>query len=348
MANFNSPRYRRVFIQQQTGGAFRTVNNSAGTWTNTGAKLLRIPENGITLTPNLPKTEVPWLTGTRSRQPAILGRKSGSWSINSLMMIPSGTAGTAPDTDVLWQSIFGQAGVVVGATSVTYSFLDSGYLPFSLFDFPHGVSTLTNRLMWGCIPTEVNFTLNGNIFEGTCQGQGGYLLDTDNFSTEADAVAKAGLTVYPVEPSSPTSIGTVIPGFGGTALIGASNMETQIQGMSIRVQTGFRLVGDIYADGYPIAIVAGMRSVGLSLTFLDDDSAALSGLKSLAKLNTTTNATITVGTTSGAKCQFVFKSLQFVPQTFRDQSDEVQAEFPESMAHATAIGNVDEFSMVWL
>ncbi len=347
MANYNSPRYRRVFIQQQTGGAFRTVNNTAGTWTNTGAKLLRIPENGITITPRQPKTQVPWLTGTRSRQADILGRRSAEWAINNLMMIPSGTAGTAPDTDVLWQAVFGQAGTVSAGVSVTYSFLDSGFLPVTLLDFPHGVSTLTNRLVWGCMPQELTFTLNGNIFDCTVRGEGGYALDTDNFSNE-DSVAKAGLTSYPTEPSNPTSLGSVIPGFGGTVVVGANNMETQIQGMSIRVQTGFRLIGDVYSDAYPITVVGGMRTIGLQLTFLDDDSAALSSLKSVAKQNTTTNVTITVGTTAGSKCQFVLKSLQFIPASFRDNSDEVQAEFPESMAHASAIGNVDEFSMVWL
>ena len=347
MPNISSPRYRRVFIQQQSGG-LRTINNSSGTWSNTGAKLLRIPENGITITPRLPKTPVPWLTGTRSRQPDILGRRSAEWSINNLMMIPSGTAGTAPDTDALWQNVFGQAATVSAGVSVTYSFLDSGYLPFALFDFMHNnPGTLTQRVIWGCMATELNFTLNGNIFDATVRGEAGYSLESDNFSNE-DSVGKAGLTSFPAEPVSPTSLGNVIPGFGGTAVIGGNAMATQIQGMSIRVQTAFRLVGDLFSDAYPAQAVGGLRTVGLQLTFLDDDSSALATLKQNAKLNTPTDVTITVGTVSGLKCQFVMKQLQFVPQTFRDQSDEIQAEFPDSMAHASAVGNVDEFSMIWL
>jgi hypothetical protein len=346
----NSPRFRKVLLQQQTGGTYRTINNTSGTWTNTGAKILRIPQNGITMTPVMPKNEPQWLTGTRSRQPGILGRKSATWSMNQLQMIPSGTAGTAPDTDALWAAAFGiSTGTVSAGVSVTYAFpsTDTSTYPFTLLDFPHGSTTLTSRTIWGCIPTEITFNLNGNFFDANVSGTGGYLLDSDNFSSE-ETVAKAGLTSYPLE-SSPTSTGSVIAGFGGTVTIGSnSGLETKIQAATIRFQTGYRVVGDIYADGYGVAVVAGLRSVGVSLTFLDDDSSTLQAIKQAAKTNTANDTTITVGTVAGSKVQFVVKQLQLIPQDMRDQSDEVQSMFPESLGHASAVGSVDELSMVFL
>lgn len=342
------PYLRRVFIQGQTGG-LRTINNTTGTWTNTGAKLVRIPENGCRLTAEKPITPVPWLTGTRSPQPGISGRKGGTFEFNNLMLIPSGTAGTAPDLDPLLQSVFGQAGAVVAATSVTYSFLDTGLLPFAIFDFIHGVSTATQQVAWGCVPQEITITLNGNIFECNVRGECGWVLQSQNFANE-ETVAKAGLTTYPAEPGSPSTLGSIIPGFGATVTMGGNSFESQVQALSLTIRTGLRLKRDAIADAYPIQILGGPRSIDMSITLLDDDSANLNTIKNNAMANppTTFDTTITVGSTAGQKAQFALKSLQIPPGVFEDATDEVKVSFTNGMAHASAIGNVDDFTWAWL
>lgn len=343
----NSPRYRRVFAQLQSSG-LRTINNTAGTWSNTGAKVIRVPQNAIKLTPNMPITPVPWLTGTRSIQPGVRGRKSGSWSLSNVPLIPSGTAGTAPDIDPILQNVFGAAPTIVASTSATYGFTDTGYLPLTLLDFIHGSTALTSRVMWGCFTTDWTITLNGDVLTTSFSGMGGFLLDSDYFSSE-DTTAKAGLTSFPLEPGSPTTAGSIIPGFGATATFNSQSIETKVRALSIRVRTGFRLIGDTIADFYPAQAVGGARRVTVNLGVIDDDTSQLQNLKQQAKSSAapSINASIVIGTTAGSRVTFNVNAIQLVPQDFEDQDDIVMANFPDADAHATAIGNVDDMTVAF-
>ena len=347
MAITSSPRYRRVFIQQQTSGSQRIVNNTAGVWASSGAKLLRVPQNSIRITPDQPITPVPWLTGTRSTQPGIAGRRSAAFELNNLPIIPSGTAGTVPDADSLFANIFGQAGTVSAGTSVAYSFSDSGFLPFTLLDFMHNQSTLTSRLVWGCVVEEMTFTFNGNVFEAAVTGRGGYALDSTGFSGE-DATGQAGLTAWPVEPVSPTVVGNIIPGFKGTASFDTQALETSIRAMTLKIRTGTRWVADVLSDAYPVQIVGGERQVSMTLGVLDSDAATLNDVKQKAKSQTPIAVNITIGTVAGYKVNFVMPSLQLQPYEFQDENDIVMTNFSESQGHASAIGSVDDLTLTFL
>jgi len=72
--NYNSPRYERVFIQNQ-GSTQASILTAS---TLSASKLLRSVPNGVALNPVMPITPVPWKTGTRSTQPGISGRQSAS------------------------------------------------------------------------------------------------------------------------------------------------------------------------------------------------------------------------------------------------------------------------------
>lgn len=342
MAILASPRYRRIYLDAQTGG-FGTVNNSSGTWTNTNAVYLPAMENAVRLTPNMPRTPVPILTGTRSYRSSILGRKTALWELNNIPIIPSGAAGTAPQTDLLWQNIFGQAGTVVASTSVAYSFLDSGFIPLTIFDFMHGVSTLMQRLAWGCFCTEFTITFNGNIFEGSFRGFGGYRLDSTNFTNE-DTTSKAGLTTYPVEPVASVSVlGSVIPGFYATATFDSQDVSAKVRSLQIRGTTGYRMIADVVSSAYGVAVVGGPRQISCTLGLVLDDSSQITDLEQKAKQNSTITASVLIGQTAGAKVQFDLQGLQLVPADQVDEtSDIVMNNFPESPAHASAVGSTDD------
>ena len=223
MPQFTSPRFERVTIGPQA--TFGTVPNTGGTWTTTGAKVLRSAgTNGCKLKAVAPLTPVPWKTGTRSTQPGILGRKSSTFALSNMPVVLSGAAGTAPDMDVLLQGVFGQAPVIVLSTSVTYNFLDTGFVPFCLARFQHGLTALTNQFAHGCTPEECTFTLNGSIFEMSVSGAAYWVLDSENFASE-DTAGKGGLTSFPAELSSPTITGTIQPGFLGVATFDTNGMD---------------------------------------------------------------------------------------------------------------------------
>ena len=341
------PRLRRVFTQIQSGG-FRAINNSSGTWTNTGAKLLRAGENAFRITPNMPINPVPVLTGTRSMAPGVRGRRNASWSMQSVPVIPSGTAGTAPDMDHIFQNIFGQSGTVVASTSVTYSFLDTGFVPLTILDFLNGQSSNTQKLIWGAFVSQFVLEFNQNFMTCSANGFGGFTLDSDNFSSE-DTTAKAGLTEYPTIPGSPTTAGNPIAGFGGSATFDSQSIEAKIRSMRITINTGFDMIGDVFSDAYGVQAVAGARRVSVQLGVVDDDSAALIDLKQKAKSATapTINGSVTVGTVAGSRMTVNLNAIQLITPELADNSTYVMANFPEADAHATAVGNVDDCTIAF-
>jgi hypothetical protein len=280
-------------------------------------------------------------------QPGISGRKSASWELTKLPVIPSGSAGTKPDADALYAGAFNQAATVVGATSVTYSFSDLGVQPFTLASFFHAQSTLTKRLIYGCCVTDVEWQLNGNVLDQTFKGTGVYRVDSDNFGSETSDVL-GGLGSFPAEPSSPSTVGTIIPGFGGIATIDGTDMGLQLRSCTILLKTGNRLMGDLFGSALPHIQVGGQREVSISLGFVDNDSTALVAIKNLAKQYGTTDMTITVGTVGGLKVKWTIKSVQLVVPDMADQADFVETSFGSSMAHASAIANVDDVTLAFL
>jgi len=347
MPQFTSPRFERIIIQPQT--AFNAVPNSTGTWTQTGAKLLRMP-SGTKITAPPPLIPVPWKTGTRSTQPGIVGRKStASWSLPNIPVIPSGSAGTVPDADALLQGIFGLAGTISAGVSVTYSFSDSAFLPFVLARFQHGQSALTQQFGIGALVSDFNFSINGDVFTMGASGPLYWALDSENFSNE-DTAGKCGLTVYPTEPSSPTVVGTIQQGFVGTATFDGTGLDTTncpLISCSVRGRTGTTYVADAFGVSYPALPVGGERMISISFGLVDTDASILNTLKTKAKAKTPINISIQVGNVAGSIVTLALKSVQLAVPDYGDDNARVVASFGDSAAHATAVANIDDFSITF-
>ena len=344
MPQTNSPRFERVTIGPQA--TFGTVPNTLGVWTQTGAKLLRSGVNGCKLKAVRPLTPVPWKTGTKSTQPGIIGRSNATWSVSNLPMILSGTAGTVPDMDVLLQSIFGQA-PTTGA-NVSYSFLDTAFVQFVLARFQHGLTGLTQQFAHGCTVEEATFTLNGSVWEMSASGFATWVLDSENFASE-DAAGLGGLTAFPLELTSPTTTGNIQTGFLGSATFDSNGMDVSsapLISCTIKISTGIAPVIDAFGYAYTAMQMGGARSVSMSCTFMDTDSANLSNLKKKAKAATPLNVTLAVGTAAGYISTFNLKSIQLNVPDYADDNARVTVGFGESMAHASAIGNVDDLTLV--
>ena len=168
----------RVIVQTQTGG-LRAFNNTSGTWTSTGAKIPR--HYGLTMTQNNPVVPTPYKTGTRSTLVGVRGRRSGTFSF-SFPLIPNGAAGVVPDCDPLLAATFGQAGTVVASTSVTYNFLDNGFIPFGIFRYnKSGGSSPTNFYGGGCVVQRYTINLGGEYLTATVEGKALYIGDSQQF-----------------------------------------------------------------------------------------------------------------------------------------------------------------------
>lgn len=351
MPNVNSPRYQQWFTQMQT--TLLAFNNSTGTWTNTSAQLQRVDENSVSIDRNAPYSRFPVLTGTKSEVAGIRGRKLSAWSIRGMPVIPSGSAGTVPDMDHFLRNIFGQTATISAGVSATYSFSDAGYLPFSLFGFVKGFATLTNRAIWACFVSRATFNFNGPFMTVDLDGFSGYDIDSTGFSV-FDSQAKAGLTTFPSIPSSPTITGQPIQGFGNgyTLAIHSQNFELLARALSITIETGFAPIANVYGSAYLVNVVGGARRITIALgDLLDDDSAALNDLKTQADTDTTgattCNAVVVAGNVAGSKVTFNVNNIQAEAFQLRDNGPAVAVEIPASAAHASTVGTVDDFTMVF-
>lgn len=348
MPNINSPRYYRLYTQLQTGG-FGTINNTTGVWLNTGYKLVRIDASSMSGVRNAPYSRFPVLTGTRSEVAGIRGRKIASWSIRGVPVIPSGAAGTVPDTDHFFQNIFGAPATIVAATSATYNFIDTGYLPLTLLYMNHAFTTLTSFVYWGGGITRVKFNFNGLFMTMDLDGFAGWQLDNIGFSI-ADTLAKAGLTAFPLEPSSPVVAGSPIPGFGVgyTATLHSQTVELKTRVLSLTLETGLQPIQDVYGSPYAVQMVGDARRMSIELNTFDDDSAALNAIKVDCDTdNTTISAAIVAGATAGSIITFNLNNVQPNAFTMRDQGALINFELPASYAHATSPGAVDDSTIAF-
>jgi hypothetical protein len=345
----NSPLIKRLFVQQQTSGAVTSFNNSSGTWTNTGAKLIKVDPQGARITKNAPYTTLPYVTGSQSVQAGVRGRKSAGFELRNIPIQPSGTAGTAPDADPIFQSIFGAAPTIVSSTSVTYAFSDFTALPISIFEFAHGSTTLTSTAAWGCIPQRVTLNYNSIFLNMDVSGVGGYVIDSAGFAG-IDTQGQGGLTAFPVEPSSPTSNGSVLAGFGNgwTATLDSQNESLKVRVQSVEFMTGYNLIGDVYGSAYAVAPSYGIRRVGLKISALDDDSSALNDLKLKADTDgSLISCVIVAGTTAGSIFTVNLNNVQPNAFNLETSGDTINFDMPTSYANASTVGSANDCTVVF-
>lgn len=133
-ANASFSRLERAYVQAQP--VFGTIPNVSGTATVGNANACRFIRMELSNAVGL--LERPDKTGTRSREGVGVGRKGCTWNID-LSMVSNGTAGTPPDADPIFSSIFGQtAAVGAGTAAITSS---TAAAPIVLATAAHGITT---------------------------------------------------------------------------------------------------------------------------------------------------------------------------------------------------------------
>lgn len=342
---YNPSALRRVYTQAQA--SFRTIPNTTGTWTPASPAVKLLRDSRCSLNFSAPKIEADYHTGTRSRPSSgLIGRRVASWDIAG-PLIPSGAAGTAPDAENLLAAVFGRAGVIVGATSCTYSFLDAGFLPFLINYLMLAGTGFHQRIAWGCWPEEITFELMGDFMSYSARGGACWVLDSDSFAAVEETVAKAGLTVnFGTEVGqSNTVAGNLITGYTLTNTFDGNAM-VELQGATIKVQTGFR-PEYAAADPYPITAIGGRRRVSVSFRMLDSDSSNLTNLKKLVKSGTPLDITISNAVLAGYKVSFTLQDVRL--ESFEMAGGEVgfTSEFGESSAHASSLTAIDDLTIAF-
>ena len=332
-------RNQRIYLLPES--TFGVCPNSAGAASFAGSDCALVLK--ASFKPNVDLIESQSKTGTRTVDAGTSGRRSGKWSIE-VELRTSGTAGTVPDIDVLWACAFGSNPVVAAGTSVTYSISDS-IKSFSVFN-ARTPSTVLQQVAIGCVVTEVTISMGENTARCAFSGDCLWVADSVTFAQLGSGdTGKGGLTAIPSEPGTPTTTGAIIAGFTGGATVDG-NLLADIRNGTIKFNTGNAIPLDKFGSYYGGAPEGDTRSVTLSFSTYDNDSAAQTNLYSKALTKAKINAAMQIGTVPGNIYTFNVKGVQLATQDITEGQRKWQADFSDSRAAGTSLGSLDELNAV--
>lgn len=345
---FSGAPLRRLYAQAQTSVA--TILNSTGTWNSATAKL--IPHIRIAITRVAPLIEAEYKTGTGSILAGILGGKLCGKFSGEVDVMPSGAAGTAPQCAPILANLFGAPGTVIASTSVTYNTLDhtSGNQvpPLTLALFNENGSGNTVQFGYGGVIQNWTVSIGGNgSVRITFDGLFFYVLESDFWASE-DTTGKGGLTAFPTEPGSPALVGNIIPSYAGSVTFGGTSIP-EFRSATIKGNTGRTLRMD-GVGAYPdTAFSQGRRRISLtSLKFADSDGAGLATVKNAARSKTVLDVVIGQGNVAGYTLGHTIKAVQFggEGQNYTENGESIDVDFPDAGAHASALANTNEYTLL--
>jgi hypothetical protein len=276
---------------------------------------------------------------------------NGTWlayanSTTSLTLIGSTATGTGTST--------GGATGTVSRAKLTYTFVDD-ITQFTLWSF-RTASTLDQRVGHTCVVTEVIFNLNQDVATWQANGDCLWVLRSKDFST-ADVYQAAGLTTFPSEPTTPVTNGSIIPGFTGRFVAGASSTTASvyaaaavafptIRNATIRVQTNNLLVRDTFGSYYPTMTEGDVRNVALTFNIYDDDSPAVNTLKTWGDSKVPVDFVLNIGTVVGNTWIHYLKNVYLAAHVLGDGQLRFDASYADSRATASSLSVKDEYSLI--
>jgi hypothetical protein len=286
-------------------------------------------------------------TGTRSVFPGVPGRHHATFSIE-MELRTNGTAGVKPDCDPLLQAIFGQAGVAVVATSVTYALSDS--IPsLTIYNY-RTPSTISEQVAIGCVLQRATFKLGDNIATVTFTGVCFYVADTNTLATILAGGSNltpgaGGLSSIAAEPGTPVVNGGIIAGFTGSATID-TNLFLNLRTAEIDINLNNDIPLDVFGSYFGGAPEGDARDVGFTFSLYDDDSAGTADMdvKALTKAGVT--AVMAIGTVAGSIYTFTVKGVQLETPDRTEGQRKWQANVSRSRATGSTLTAKDEVGLV--
>lgn len=291
MANFQEVRLQTGFVQLES--VYGTVLNSTGASTVANGDAFGFSE--LTMQQDQAELTNPVKTTNLGQIDGQLSRKSPVSVTVAAPLVLSGSAGTVPDLDALYQAAFGRAAVVVSSTSVTYT-PDINNYSVSLFDFV-SPSTTEQRIAASCIVNSMEIDF-GSDWAGVRFSLSGKSLIESKYFSSLDTEGKCGLTAFPSQPASPSFAYTPILGHKGSATLDGNAYTTILNG-KITLTSGRAQQQNCFGTDYSQGVTSGMRNVNINWTMLDDDSANLTSLKNKGRASTAVTVVFVLGVTAG-------------------------------------------------
>ena len=247
------------------------------------------------------------------------------------------------------------SGGTVSRVKVSYTFVDA-ITQFALWSF-RTPSTLDQRVGNNCVVTEATFNINQDVATWSANGDCFWVADSINFSL-LDTYQQGGLVLFPTEPATPVTNGTIIPGFTGRFVAGQSVATTTaatyaagaytfptIRNGTIRVQTQNQLVRDTFGSYYPTLTEGDVRNITLSFNVYDDDSTQVNTLKYWGDQKIPVDFVINLGTVIGNIFTFYLKNVYLASSVLGDGQLRFDAAYADSRATTSTLAVRDEFSL---
>jgi hypothetical protein len=248
----------------------------------------------------------------------------------------------------------GGAAGTVSRVKLTYSFIDD-ITHFTLWSF-RTAATLDQRVGHTCVVTEATFNLNQDVATWQANGDCLWVLRSKDFGT-ADVYQAAGLTTFPPEPTTPVTNGSIIPGFTGRFVAGASTTTASvyaaaavafptIRNATIRIQTNNLLVRDTFGSYYATLTEGDVRNVTISFNIYDDDSTAVNTLKTWGDNKTPVDFVLNLGTVVGNTWVQYLKNVYLASHVLGDGQLRFDASYADSRATTSNLAVRDEYQLI--
>jgi hypothetical protein len=331
----------RVYVQvtHPYSGLFP---NSSGSATVAGGDLVPVIDLQVTSDAGLVDSRAK--TQGLGKTKGMTGRKSSRWNA-TFPWQPSGSAGVVPNLDPILQALFSAAPVVSAGVSVTYGFPSSAQpsqLSFYVFRTPG--ANVFQRAIRGAMVDE--FTIASNEEEATISVGGpcaGYI-DSVNFAG-FDAEDKGGLTAFPAEPGSPTTVGSSVVGFlgSGSSIDGVNTHAIRSWSISGRLGRGLQFA---YNNRNATVPTARLREVSFDLELFEENTAPLGALRAKPYTSAAVPIVIKLGVGAGSIATLNMPTAILPAEQLGDSEGQSTVRYSGGRAYISAVGQNDEFSIV--
>lgn len=327
---------QRVYVQKET--TYGTIPNSTGAATVANADAVLFESSNLSLSNSL--IVRPDKTPGFGDVSGVAGHRGASFTLAGTLC-PSGTAGTKPDWDEIYEAAFGAAATVSAGVSVSYA-IGSGNPSLSIWEIWEALE----RVGFGGVVDQIKFSLGDGFARVEVSGPMRWVLDKAGFSSH-DTTGKGGLTAWPTAPTTPTFNGTGLTTFQGSATLD-SNTYATVRSAEVTIQMARTLPADvIFAGAYPGLPSRGRRKVLVSLAMTDDDTANLTAMKVKANISKATLPVVLVcGATAGNIATFNLPRVILDPSGYAESGANLGVNFSGQAFPSTALLS-DEMTLVF-
>ncbi|MGH9593160.1 MAG: hypothetical protein ACRD5L_08720 [Bryobacteraceae bacterium] len=221
------------------------------------------------------------------------------------------------------------AGSAIGATA-TYA-LSGDVGSATIYDY-WDPSTVVQRIVSGAVMDAMKVTVNGDFHEFEFSGPSQDLVDSASFVN-----GDAGLTAYPVEPTSTGFDYTIVPGHLGQVWMGASPQQFfTLTSAQLTLENNVKLRVREFGSDLARCVAGGQRLVRMTFGIFEQDDAQTKALYQAARQRSPVGVMMQLGADPGQLFgAYMPAMIPEVPE-FDDKETRLEWAFQNSRAQGTA------------